>query len=168
MENVPVAQLMDALLIAIILTFTGFLLWLGHKSYKASLQVRMQRAQSFNALLERFSSAKEFTDFLQTEEGKRFITDPLPAARGYVVKVLRFVQYGVVFVAIGVGLLFNAYRLRDATDLHYASQAKDCQFWGTLGVAVGISLVVIALVSYFIAKKWHLLNGNGNGKHLSA
>jgi hypothetical protein len=128
--------------------------------------VRMKRAEAFNGLLERFGSAKEFTDFLQTDEGKKFLRDPMPAPKSMVTKIIRFVQAGIIVFGIGVTCLLNGYRLRDATDLHYAYQAKDSVFWGILGVTVGISLIVTALVSYIMARKWNLMNGNGNNKQL--
>jgi hypothetical protein len=161
MDIYTVNQLSVVLLTALVLAFAAFLLWLGSRSYKASTQLRMQRAESFNRLLERFSSAKEFTDFLQTEEGKKFLGDPLPASRTSSNRILRLIQYGIVIFALGVGCLINAYRLRDFTDLHYASQAQDCQFWGIFGVIIGVALVATAMVSSSMARKWHLLNGNG-------
>jgi hypothetical protein len=161
MDPYTVSQLSDVLLTALALAFAAFLLWLGSRSYKASAQMRLQRAEAFNRLLERFSSAKEFTEFLQTEEGKQFLRDPLPSSRASSNRTLRFVQYGIVLFALGVGCLLNAYRLRDATDLHYASQAQDCQFWGIFGVTIGVALFVTAMVSSAMARKWHLLNGEG-------
>jgi len=58
--------------------------------------------------LGKFGSAQEFTQFLQTENGKRFIEDTLPKPPNLLGKVLRFLQAGVLFVMIGFGYRINA------------------------------------------------------------
>ncbi len=165
MDTFVTSRLSDVLTILIVLSFVAFLFWLGHRAYRAHMEARMRRAEGFNRLLDKFGSAKEFTDFLQTEQGKRFVEDPLPAPRGSTHRIIRFVQTGIVLIGLGIAFFFNAYRLRDATEIRYTSQASDCAFWGTFSVAVGLALLLTAVVSYILAQRWHLMNGNGGRSH---
>ncbi len=137
------------------------LIWLIYRVYKSRAQMRLARAEAYNRLLEKFSSAKEFSDFLQTEQGRQFIEDPVPAPKSGLTRILRLAQAGIIVVAIGIAFFLNAYRLRDATDLHYSTQAMDCGYWGIVCVTVGLGLLATAAFSYAVAKRWHLYNGNG-------
>lgn len=165
MDANALGQITDITVLFAVFVFAGFLFWLGYRWYKVIIQARMQRAESFNRLLERFGSAKEFTDFLQTEQGRKFVADPMPAPRSSSHRILRLIQVGIVLVAMSGGFFLNAYRLRDATDMHYISQASDCQFWGLFALTVGFGLLITSAVTYFLAKHWHLMNGNGQSQH---
>jgi hypothetical protein len=142
-----------------------FLLFLAYRVYQTNTQTRLQRAEAFNKLLERFSSAKEFTDFLATEQGRKFLDNPMPSPKSTLTKIMRLAQLGVVVLFIGFGFMINAQRLSGATDLHYSTLSQDQHIWGIFGVMLGVGLLVTSLVSYILAKRWKLTNGNGASQH---
>ena len=165
MDSGVTVQIAEAFTFLVIGAVVCFLFWLAYRIYRTNTQTRLQRAESFNKLLERFSSAKEFTDFLATEQGKRFLDNPMPSPKSTLSKIMRLAQFGVVILFVGFGFLINAQRLSGATDLHYSTMSTDQHIWGIFGVMLGVGLLVTALISYILAKRWKLTNGNGNGQH---
>ena len=108
----------ETLMIPALLVLVLFPLWLLFRRYQVSTQVRIQRIESFNRLIEKFGSAKEFAEFAQTAEGKKLLDDPSPPPNP-LTKVLRFLQAGVLFIMAGAAYWINAWRLRSETDFNY-------------------------------------------------
>ncbi|HVP37320.1 MAG TPA: hypothetical protein VMT04_10020 [Terriglobales bacterium] len=142
----------------IALLFIIWIIWSLFRSYKSSVQAKLHRAEIVNRMLEKFGSAKEFTDFLETREGRKFMEDPLPSTATSISRIYRFIQAGIIVMLAGVALFLNAYRLRGETEIHFVNQVRDAQYWGTLSIAIGVGLLLAAVISYFFAKRWNLLN----------
>lgn len=156
MDNVPVS---DMVVMVCVFALVGWVLYLFFRRYQTSMQVRLQTIESFNRLIEKFGTSKEFVDFVQTDEGKKLINAPAFPPANPLSKVLRFLQAGVLFVIIGVGYWVNGLRLRTQTDPNYVHQMLDSQYWGTLALFVGVGLFVAAAISYIFVRRWNLANG---------
>jgi hypothetical protein len=150
----------DVLMFAFLLALVGWVLYLFFRKYQVSTQVRIQRIESFNRLIEKFGNAKEFAEFAQSAEGKKLLEDPISPPPNPMAKVLRFVQAGILFIMIGVASWINAARLRSETDPNYVHQMIESNHWGTLATFFGIGLIVAAGVSYIFVKHWHMANGS--------
>ncbi len=150
--------------VALVFAFLGFLFWLLYRGIRLRIQPRLQKAEVLNRLLDKFGSAREFTEFLQTEEGRRFLDDPLPPLHSPSHRILRLVQTGIVILTVGVGCFLNAYRLSNANPPINSLFTPDYQFWGIFGVTIGLGLLLAALVTYLMASRWHLFGGNGGGE----
>jgi hypothetical protein len=105
-------------LVAIIVPFgffalIGFLVWIVMDTSRQRAQIKA--TADFNAgILIRISSLKDFSDFVQTDHGAKFM-DSLTAERassGPRDRVLRTTQVGIVVATLGLGLLIMAWRLR--------------------------------------------------------
>ncbi len=144
-----------------VLLLVGWVIYLVFRRYQVISEARMKRAETFNKLVEKFSSAQEFSDFLQTENGRKFIEDPLPSPSHPYGKVLRYLQAGILSLLIGFAYWINAGRI-DPHDPTYITQIRDSNYWGTLAVFLGIGLLVVGGVTYFLTRHWHL--GNGSSK----
>ena len=149
----------DLVLVPTVLLLVGWTLYLLFWRYQVTTQARLQRVESFNKLIEKFGTAKEFTDFIQTEEGKKMIADPTTPPLNPLGKVLRFLQAGILFIMIGGAYRVNALRLEGQTDPNYFHQMMDSEYWGTLALFVGAGFIVIAGVSFILTRYWHLANG---------
>ena len=150
----------EVMMFACLLAAVAFTLWLLFRRYQVSMEVRMQRIESFNKLIEKFGSAKEFTEYAQTDEGKKLLADPVLPPPNPLAKVLRFLQAGIIFLMIGFADWINASRLGTEADPNYVHQKLNADYWGTLAVFLGLGLMVTAGVSYMIVKRWHLTNGS--------
>ena len=136
--------------------------WYLMQRQKALMKTRLQRVESVNRLIEKFSTAKEVVEFLGTEQGKKLLEDPLPPTGNPRTRVLRFVRFGIVFLFLGPAFLLDSYWLRGETEIRYTTQAKDLQFWGLSSLALGLGLLMAAFLTNMLVKKWGLNGGKGN------
>ena len=153
----------ETLMFIAVIFLVGRVLWLFFRRYQMSTQARLQRTESFNRLIEKFGSAREFAEFAQTEEGKKLLADPLAPPPNPLTKVLRFLQAGVLFIIIGGAYFVNASRWKDITEAqnpNYYHQMMDSNYWGTLAMFLGVGLVIVAGVTYIFVRRWHLANGS--------
>ena len=152
--------LIDMVAIPSVLAFAGWVLYLFHRRYEIATQVRRQKIESFNKLVEKFGTGMEFVEFAQTEHGKRILGDPILPPPNPLAKLLRLLQAGIVFLALGIASWINAARLSTATDPNYVNQMFQAYHYGTLAAFLGLGLVVAAGVSYIFVRRWHLANGS--------
>jgi len=132
----------------------GWVLWLVFRRYQLHVQARMQRTETFNRLIDKFGTAKEFVEFLQTDAGRKLLEDPIAPRVSPMSSVRRFVQSGIILLGLGGALLLNALRLRGETDINYVHEAMGMNYWGTIFLGGGVALMIVAVVSYFLAKRW--------------
>lgn len=137
----------------------AFIAWLA---YRRSVQGMEERARShavIERVLDRFSSTEELLAFVRSDEGKQLLYGRTGAANPRS-SVLRFLQIGIVVFSLGVAFLANAMRLRGETDINFIRKVEDLRYWGTAAVALGVGLLVVAAASYWIARRWGLLDGS--------
>jgi hypothetical protein len=132
----------------------GWVLWLVFRRYQLQAHARVQRTESFNRLIDKFGTAKEFVDFLQSDAGRKLLEDPITPPANPMSSVRRFIQGGIILIALGGALLLNATRLRGETDINFIREAMGMNYWGTIFLGGGVALMIVAAVSYFLAKRW--------------
>jgi hypothetical protein len=147
------------------LALVGWILWLFFRRYQMMTQARLQRTESFNRLIEKFGTAKEFAEFAGTEEGKKLLADPVTPPPNPLTKVLRFLQAGILFILIGAAYFVNASRWQGITEAQspaYYHQSNDFMSYGTLAMLLGVGLLIVAGVTYVFVRRWHLANGSAH------
>ena len=136
--------------------------WVAWLTYRRSVSRMEDRARSYavvERILDRFNSTDELLAFVRSDEGKQLLygrTATVNPRRS----VLRFVQIGLVVFSLGVAFLGNAMRLGGETDINFVRKVEDLRYWGTAAVAVGTGLLVVAAVSYWMARRWGLIDGS--------
>src|SRR5712671_6589661 len=117
----------ETILAVAAIALAGWIVWLFFRRYQLATQARLQRTESFNRLIEKFGSAKEFAEFAQSEEGKKLLADPVTPNPNPLSKVLRYLQAGILFILIGVAYFINASRWQfgPAQDPNYFHKAED-------------------------------------------
>ena len=153
--------LLDVLVVVAAFALIAGVFWYLLQRQNALMKARLQRVESVNRLIEKFSTAKEVTEFLATEEGKKLLEDPLPPTGNLRTRSLRFVRFGVVFLFLGPAFLLDAYWLRGETEIRYIAQAKDLQLWGVFCLALGLALLVVAFLTNALVRRWELNGGKG-------
>ncbi|HTK82146.1 MAG TPA: hypothetical protein VL633_07640 [Bacteroidota bacterium] len=147
-----------------LLALIGWVFWLIFRRYQTGAEVRIQRIASFNRLIEKFGTAKEFADFAQSEEGKKILADPVAPPYNPLTKVLRFLQAGVLLVIIGIAFFVNASNgyLSDDPVSHelYYRRMNEFNSYGTLSLLLGIGSIVLAGVTWVFVRRWRLANGS--------
>ena len=130
--------------------------------YKEKMRVIKARADVHTHLVERFGSAPEFVQFLQTDGGRQLLenitTEQSPAAQG----ILGSIERGCLLTLLGLGLLLMGYFViseaarRDAVTSVY--------LFGGVSLSLGIGYLITAGISYRLSRAWGLLAGTGLGK----
>ena len=118
----------------------------------AALQARTrreaQRLEFHMRMLDRMGSAREFGEFLSTEAGQRFLNSLAAETSHPQERVLGYVRAGVVLLFVGpVFLIFGG--------------GSPFFELGVLLFVLGIGLLVSSFVSYRLARRLGMVNGNG-------
>ena len=153
------------------LLLVGWVLWLLFRRFQLNGQARLHRMEAFTKLIDKFGSAKEFTEFIETDSGKKLFSDQqLPASNPSRV-ALRFIQVGIIFGALAVAFFIDHLHVSHALsgvsspDPNDLRKIQEDLFWSTLWFSLSIGMFVLAGVTQFLGRKWNLLNGNtGNPK----
>jgi hypothetical protein len=120
---------------------------------------RMRLMTDFNTkLLDRMGSSKDFSDFLNTDVGARFIdnlkVERSPSRGDY--GILRACQIGIVLLTLGLGLLavgrYLTYR--------YAAfdEYEPLTILGVVALSLGVGFLLSAAVSYRIGRTLGVLD----------
>ena len=144
----------ELVLMIAVTALTAWILWLVFKRFQVQTVARAQRTETFNRLIDKFGTAKEFVDFLQSDAGRKVLEDPIAPAGNPMASVRRFVACGIILLALGKALLLNAIRLHGQTDINFVREAISLNYWGTIFVGGGAALILVGIVSYFMAKRW--------------
>jgi hypothetical protein len=104
-----------------------------------SARRRHQQAMEFHArILDRMGSAREFGEFLGTEAGYRFLDAMSSEGQLAQLRILRFIQLGIVLIGLGAGLL--------VTNLFLPQEGY--VIGGIIVAALGAGSLLSAAVSY--------------------
>ena len=122
----------------------GFIVMIAWVLYIVTVAIRRKQQSTMQkALLEKFSSAQDFAEFMQSPAGQKYVmsfTDAIASPRN---SILKSVQIGIVLMFVGAGF-FSAAR----------GNTEEVAFiFGNGFVCVGFGFLISAVVSYFISKK---------------
>ena len=100
--------------------------------YRAEVQMKM---------LDRFSSAAEFTQFLESPAGKQFLSEPRRSARD---RAMGGIRGGIICLFIGAGFMVG----------YFAERDPGFFVPGFILAGIGIGLLVSSAISLKMAKQW--------------
>ena len=150
----------NALELLAILGFVAFLIWYG---YRAKVDRRRLKLEEQNMILDRLGNSDNLNEFLQTEQGKKFLDrlneDDRPdeeshKQRLYRMGVIGLMTAGMITLMVSLGLFFAA-NLSDFKLIVPASIIG--------GVSIGCLLA--AWVQHILGRKWGMLGDEtGNGR----
>jgi hypothetical protein len=107
-------------------------------------------------LLDRMGSVGEFSQFLNTDGGRKFLSAVSIESGGAAhQRVLRAFQSGVVMVCLGLGIFMYLSGARVDTDTY-----ESLGFVGTVSAAVGFGLLISGFVSLKLSRRMGLIDGS--------
>ena len=114
------------------------------------------RAQTdfHNRMIEKFSSAEEFTVFLKSEAGNSFFNNLTSEPATPLSKILSSVKTGTILTLLGVGffILGMTSKTEDAANI--------LMIICTVTFMVGLGFLVSSAISYRLAKSWGLIQAD--------
>jgi hypothetical protein len=119
------------------------IVWLVHLAKQKRLSEQAELQKHF---LNKFNSAQELTQFLDTPQGQSFLKDMRIGgdAAGPKDRIIRSVKGGILLLALGAGFLIL---LRFERDLIYPA---------AILLALGVGFLIGATVSYWLSKRWNI------------
>jgi hypothetical protein len=127
----------------------GWIAYLG-----ASMIRRKQKNDMQKALLEKFSSAHDFAEFMQSPAGQKYVLNFTDEVTGPLNSVMNAVRIGVVLLFAGAALVASGQRhniwLLDTL--------------GMLSTCVGAGFLVSAAISYLLYRRMKSAESRSKGK----
>jgi hypothetical protein len=139
----------EIIIVPFIFSTIGFVVWVAFNAWQRRQQVKL--LTDFNSrLLERIGSVKDFSEFLQTDGGAKFIDRVTAGGTPPDVRmtILRAVQTGLVLLSLGVGLLLLAWMLRARYPF---GEFEVFTITGTIAVSLGVGFLLSGGASYRLA-----------------
>lgn len=133
-------------ILALLVPFAFFalvfgILWLAFRRRQAQIQ---EQAVFHKQLLDKFGSGKEFSEFLESKGGQRFLETMWTQSQNSVDRVLRAVRVGVVMTVVGLALL----------GLSWTGDQAGIRFPGVLVLALGAGFLISAAISHHLSRRW--------------
>ncbi|MDH5466920.1 MAG: hypothetical protein OEY25_05835 [Candidatus Aminicenantes bacterium] len=124
--------------------FMGWLIWTILEWFRMRHKSQLQ-----NKILEKFTTVKELNDFIQSEEGNKFLK--LFSSNGSAPrqKILSSLSRGIVISFIGVSLILVGQIFSIEMKYFLAS--------GVVLIALGLGFLVSTFISYTLSKKWGII-----------
>lgn len=139
----------EIVIVPVVFATIGFVVWIMVVGWQRRQQIRVMT--DFNTrLLERMGSVKDFSDFLATEGGAKFIDRVTSGGTRPEISltILRSIQTGLVLFALGVGFIVLAWVLR--SDFPYG-ETHVFSISGTIALSLGFGFLLSAGASYRLA-----------------
>lgn len=119
---------------------------------RKAFRMATMQAELQSKLLDKFGSAPELLDFLQSDASQGFAElVPAEARPNPYDKILWSVQAGIVLLMSGLACMF----LRDQLSEGFEAFTV----LGAMGVALGVGFLLSAAIAYLLSKKWGVING---------
>jgi len=138
----------EIIIVPFIFSTFGFIVWVLVNGWQRRLQVRL--LTDFNSrLLERIGSVKDFSEFLQTDGGAKFM-DRVTAGGtppDLRMAILRAVQTGIVLATLGIGLLVLAWKFTTS----FPGDSQVFTVVGVIALSLGVGFLLSGGASYRLA-----------------
>lgn len=134
------------------LIFYGWVVWAIIEWRKLKHKGKLQ-----DKFIEKFNTAPELNNFLQSDSGSKFLDFLTIEGRGPKAKLLSSVSKGIILSILGIAFLFIGPILSEQTE-----GVKIFQAVGIVTIALGIGFLVSTFVSYQLSKKWGIINTEQN------
>jgi hypothetical protein len=111
------------------------------------------QAEMFNTLMNKLGNGAEVLGYLETESGKTLLKAPQEVRPSPYARILNSAQLGVVLTILGIGILSLQAML---------GGDREALVVGTLVLTVGIGMLSAAGASWFLSKKFGLMETGGD------
>lgn len=127
------------------------------RAFKEKAIVRT-RAELYNRLLDKFGSAGEFVEYLESETGRQFVEEINVQNAAPTSRILGSIQKGVIMTLIGFGMLVLA-NVFFGGDLFNVVAVG-----GTIALMLGVGFLISTVITYRLSKSWGLIGAETNAK----
>ena len=132
-----------------VLSFFGALAYVFHLRSRHNRERLQAQMDLQTRILERFESPQEFTAFLTTEGGQKFLAGLSQESAGWAParRILGGLQAGLVLSLLGLGLAV----------IGGIEQAEEAVYFGIVFLSLGLGFLASSALSYRLSRGWGLL-----------
>ncbi len=130
----------------------GFIVWVLVDGRRRGLTAK-GRTEFYHQMMEKFGSAREFIDFVQTEGGRSFLDSFSIERVGPTDRILGSLQKGAILGILGLGFLLLGWKRHELFVII-----------GTLALSLGVGFSLSSAISYRLSKEWGLLSSIGSNR----
>jgi hypothetical protein len=141
----------EIIIVPFIFSTIGFIVWVAINGWQRRQHIKLLTDVN-SRLLERIGSVKDFSEFLQTDGGAKFMDRVSAAGTPPDIRmtVLRTVQTGLVLLALGAGLLVLAWLLRARYPF---GDSEVFTITGVIALSLGVGFLLSGGASYRLASR---------------
>ena len=129
----------------IMIVFWGWVVWVILEWRKLRHKSKLQ-----SKIVDKFSTAQEFSDFLQSKEGSRFLNFLKFNGRAPRERILSSLSKGVILSFLGIAII--------VIGSLFAEEMKYFIAFGIVLIALGVGFLVSTKISYNLSKKWGIID----------
>jgi hypothetical protein len=129
----------------ITILFWAWVVWIILEWRKMGHKSKLQ-----NKIVEKFSTVQEFNDFLQSQEGNKFLNFLKFNGLSPKGKILSSMSKGVILTTLGISLVIIGQIFTEEMRYFLA--------FGIVFIALGVGFLIATLISYTLSKKWGIMN----------
>jgi len=133
MDPMALGQMKDVFMMVTMWAFVGTALYIIATTIRRKQRITMQQH-----MLNKFETAKDFAEFVQTPAGQKYVMGFADTAASTKTSILNSVRLGIVLMFIGFGL---------------QTMGPGAMRIGLLVVTTGVGFLVSAAISYVLARK---------------
>ena len=125
--------------------FWGWIVWVILEWRKMRHKSKLQEK-----IVDKFSTAQEFNDFLQSQEGNKFLNFLKFNGLAPRAKILSSLSKGIIFSLFGVSLII--------VGQIFTEEMKYLNAFGIVIIALGVGFIISTFISYKLSKKWGVID----------
>jgi len=129
----------------ITILFWAWVVWIILEWRKMGYKSKLQ-----NKIVEKFSTVQEFNDFLQSQEGNKFLNFLKFNGLSPKGKILSSMSKGVILAALGISLVIIGQIFTEEMRYFLA--------FGIVFIALGVGFLIATFISYTLSKKWGIMD----------
>ncbi len=143
--NGPGDEIVLMTVLPITIVFWGWVVWVILEWRKMRNKSKLQ-----GKIVDKFSTAQEFNDFLQSKEGSRFLNFLKFNGRAPRERILSSLAKGIVLFFLGIAII--------VVGSLFADEMRYFIAFGIVLIAIGLGFLVSTIISYKLSKKWGIID----------
>jgi len=135
------------IVLPITILFWAWVVWIILEWRKMGHKSKLQ-----NKIVEKFSTVQEFSDFLQSQEGSKFLNFLRFNGQTPKGRILSSLSKGVILSTLGIALVIIGQI--------FTGEMKYFLAFGIVFIALGVGFLIATFISYTLSKKWGIIDEN--------
>ena len=153
-SNSGTEDLAVMIIMPMMFTMVAFIVWVVVNNRRRR-EIMQAQAEMQNKLLDKFGTAPEMAEYLNSEAGKKFLQSATIEPTRPHGRILGGMTSGIVILMLGLAFIFLETAFLK-TDAHAAMAFKA---FGAIFSFLGLGFLLSTIAAYVLSKSWGLFNG---------